>query len=346
LNVQGPLPKHTPLLVDALCDLGCQVELLPWGRRTEGERLPAKVSGRVRDVLVARRRIVRRDFSMVVVKTAHDWLTITRDLALVYSLPGDVTIVLQFHGSQSPRLVAPGSWLFKRATAMLLDRVDAILVLSKEEQAQWRTFSPKSRVFVVRNPRPMPAAATPGRAPNGTPTILCVSRLLPGKGVLELVCALPAIQREVPCRLVFAGDGPEAARLSELAATLGVRNSVELRGYVEGPELATLYDEATVFALPTSLSEGFPTAILEAMAAGLPIVTTRSRGPADHLVEGQHALFVPIREPEALATALVRVLGDADLRRKMASANRAKVHDFDADVVAKEYLAVLESIRA
>src|SRR5213078_3398067 len=97
--------------------LGCEVDLLPWGRRVEGERLPAKLMGRACDVASVRRAVVRGRFPMVVVKTAHDWLTLTRDLVLVHALPRDRIIVLQFHGSQSPRLVASGSWLFKRATA-------------------------------------------------------------------------------------------------------------------------------------------------------------------------------------------------------------------------------------
>jgi glycosyltransferase involved in cell wall biosynthesis len=96
--------------------------------------------------------------------------------------------------------------------------------------------------------------------------------------------------------------------------------------------------------LPTSLPEGFPTAILEAMSAGLPLVTTASRGPADHLVDGQNALFVPAHDPPALARALIRLLRDDRLRREMGDANREKVREFDPDVVAVEYRTALERI--
>jgi hypothetical protein len=121
-TVHGPLPKHTPRMVEALHRLGCEVELLPraapWGRRVEGERLPAKLLGRVRDVADVRRAHPRR--FPVVVKTAHDWLTLTRDLVLARSPARDRLIFVQFQGSQSPRLVAPGSWPFKLATKALL----------------------------------------------------------------------------------------------------------------------------------------------------------------------------------------------------------------------------------
>jgi glycosyltransferase involved in cell wall biosynthesis len=346
LNVRGPLPKHTPLLVDALRRQGCDVELLPWGRHEEGEGFAAKVLRRPRDVLAARRAIVDGDFSVVVVKTAHDWLTLSRDIALVQALPRDRVVVVQFHGSQSSRLVAPGSRAFKWASAALVRQVDGIFVLSRQEAAEWQAFRPGSRVAVVRNPRPASfAAGDPAEsAANGRKTVLFVARLIANKGVLDLVRALPLLQETVPCRLVLAGEGPEAEHVRALAADLGVADSVELAGYVEGADLARLYDIADVFALPTTHDEGFPTVILEAMAAGLPIVTTPTRGPVDHLVDGRHAVFVPAADPRALAQGIAQLLTDDELRAAMGAANREKAREFDADPVAAEYLAALTEI--
>ncbi|MGI8886650.1 MAG: glycosyltransferase family 4 protein [Gaiellaceae bacterium] len=345
-SVRGPLPKHTPILAEALRDLGCDVELLPWGRKVEGERLPAKLLGRVRDVVLARRTVVKGGYPVVVVKTAHDWLTLTRDLALIHLFPRDRVVVLQFHGSQSARLLAPGSRAFKRMTSLLLARADGVLVLSGEERAEWQAFSPRSHVSVVRNPRPLLSGDIVAKrhSVGGRKTILCVARLMPSKGVLDLVRALPLVRQTVSCRLVLAGEGPEQARLRTLATDLGVADWVDFPGYVEGAELAALYRSADVFALPTTHNEGFPTVILEAMETGLPIVTTPSRGAADHLVEGTHALFVPPHQPRALAVGLTRILTDHDLGQRLGTANRAKVHEFDADRVAKEYLTVLEAI--
>jgi glycosyltransferase involved in cell wall biosynthesis len=347
LTVRGPLPKLTPVLVEALRRRGCEVELLPWGRRFEGERLPSKLLSRARDVARARRAVVRGGFPIVVVHTSHDWLTLSRDLVLTRALvwQGRV-VVLQFHGSQSPRLVAAGSWLFKRATAALLAAADGILVLSREEQAEWQRFRPRTRVYVVRNPLPdLPAAG--GEVDESVPDepiVLCVSRLLEGKGVLELVRACAIVREHVPCRLVFAGEGPELERIRALAEELGMEGSVDLVGYLQDKELATMYRQATVFVLPTALSEGFPMAVMEAMAAGLPIVTTPSRGSADHLEEGRHALFAPARDPEALADRITRLLQDDDLREGMREANRTRARRFEADEVAAEYHATLVEV--
>jgi glycosyltransferase involved in cell wall biosynthesis len=343
-TVPGPLPKLVSLLADALRRRGCEVETLPWGRRTEGESKFAKTVSRLRDVLEARRAVKRGRFPIVVVNTAHDWSTLFRDVLLVRALAShDRVIVVHFHGSQAPRLVAPGSALFKRATAALIRSVDGVFVLSVDEQSQWQKFSPSSRVVVVRNPRPaLPQARVLDG--DGRPMILFVSRLMAEKGVFDLVHALALVNRQTTCRLVLAGDGPDATRVRALVADLNVGSSVELVGHVDDDKLTRLYAAADIFALPTSWAEGFPTVILEAMAAGLPIVTTKWRGPADHLAEGEHALFVPPNDPDALAASLLRLLRDRELCRRMSAANRKKVREFDPDAVAAEYLAALERI--
>ena len=345
-SARGPLPKLMPLLVEGLARLGCEVELLPWGGRSDREGLVTKLHGRLHDVAAARRAVVAGGFPVVVVNTAHDWWTLGRDYALLRRLPRRAVAVLQFHGSQSGRLLAPGSWTFKEATRAVVSRADGILLLSNDERLEWERFQPAVPKYVVRNPAPLlPELSEGEREPGpGTKTILCVARLIESKGVLDLVRALPLVREAVPCRLVLAGDGPERGRLLDLATEIGVRDAVTLAGYAAGEELTRLYRSADVFALPTTHYEGFPTVILEAMAAGLPIVTTAARGVKDHLENGKHALLVPARDPAALAAALVQVLGDPALRQRLGEANLQKVADFDADSVAEEYLLALRAI--
>jgi glycosyltransferase involved in cell wall biosynthesis len=345
-SIQGPVPKLTALLAGGLRGLGCEVEVLPWGRRREVERLPAKIVGRARDLLYARGVVRSGMYPVVYVNTAHDWSTLARDLALVLMLPQTSVVVLQLHGSQSGRLVRPGSRAFKWVTRALLHRTDGVLVLSNEEREEWQAFCPSMHVVVVRYPRPeLPSVELADIDANrGEKTILCVGRLIPGKGQQDLVRALPLVREVVPARLVLAGDGPERERLQALAVELGVGSSVELTGYVEGAKLTGLYVNADVFALPTTHDEGFPTVILEAMGAGLPIVTTRTRGAPDHLVDGEHVLYVPPHDPKTLAERLVLTLIDDDLNRRIGDANREKVREFEPHRVAAEYLAVLQAI--
>jgi glycosyltransferase involved in cell wall biosynthesis len=140
------------------------------------------------------------------------------------------------------------------------------------------------------------------------------------------------------------GDGPLASEVLAEVRTLGIEDRVVMLGYLQGPAMEATYAAATVFVLPTWWIEGFPTVIAEAMHAGLPIVTTAMRGMADHLEHETNALFVPPRDPMALAGALLRLLTDHRLRTTMGAANREALGRFSPAIVGREYLAVLQSV--
>ena len=363
-SAPGPLPKHTPLLVEGLRSLGCQVSTAAWGSG-EGERsLGERVAGRVKDLLRIWWMAARSSTDVVVVKTAHDWATLARDIPLMMGLRVVASArVIQFHGSQPESLLQGGRPLFRVATRLLLATVSAVLVLSREEKRLWGAFRPATPIYVVKNPhRPRPAlpepcglgeevgigagaSSLPGRTDeNDAPVVLFVGRLIAPKGVLDLVEAagmLAASTPDLPLRVVMAGDGPEAASIMSRARALGIADRVTLTGHVDTRALGRLYGRAWFLALPTSHPEGFPTVIAEAMAAGLPIVTTPIRGAVDYLEDGVNALFIPAGEPAALARAMRRLLKDAELRRSMGERNRARVALFSPDRVAREYLEAL-----
>jgi glycosyltransferase involved in cell wall biosynthesis len=251
---------------------------------------------------------------------------------------------VQFHGGHAGRLVASGNPSFKVATRAALRLADAVLVLSSEEQHALERFRPRTRAFVVANPFVPRAPSTPPAARREQPVLLFVGRLLEGKGIYDVLAAAAILRERVPCRVVFAGDGPEAASLRERVHRLGLDETVELRGHLDADDLAAAYAAADVFVLPTALSEGFPTVLAEAMAAGLPIVTTATRGAVDHLRNERNAIFVPAHDPPALAGAVERLLTDEALRETMARANREHVEDFAPDKVVEAYVAALEAI--
>lgn len=344
--IGGPLPKLAPLVADGLSRCGCDVVIEGWSAHRAGrEPLATKLAGRSRDLLRVQRRIRTWRPDVVYVATTHNWPALLRDLPLALSVPRRrPPLVLHLHGSESHRLVAPGHAALKHATDLLMGRVDAVLLLSTEELGEWRRFRPETRYEVVLNPF-VPVGGEP--APFGThgaPTVLCIARLVPAKGVLDLVDAF-AILRRRPCRLVIVGMGPARDDIIRRADLLGVSDSLSLPGYVSGVRLDAAYRGADVFALP-SYSEGFPLTVMEAMGHGLPIVTTPIRGCADHLAPDENALFVPPRDPEELARAIERLLDDEALRRRMGAANRAKVAEFAPDSVMPRYAEILRSVVA
>ncbi len=145
------------------------------------------------------------------------------------------------------------------------------------------------------------------------PLVGCVARLVPVKGVEDLLAAVPEVLAVIPqATVVFVGDGPLRPMLERRAAAMGLNGSVAfvgLRGDI--PELMRLFD---VVALP-SLNEGMGKAAVEAMAAGCPVVGSRISGIQDVIVDGQTGLLVPPRAPGALARAITRCLTDAAFAR-------------------------------
>lgn len=348
---RSPLVVHTPLLIDALRRLGCTVDLASWGG-VGPEPLWRRAVDRAAAIHRIRRRLRAQRYDVLVVKTAHDWRTLGRDLPLL-AWTRDVCRhrILQLHGSQADALPGTGREAFRRASRALAAASDAVLVLSREEQRHWQAACPGTPVHVVRNPFLPPAVPPPPAprqrlgVPEHVPVVLYVGRLQPLKGIDDLLVAAARAFAHRPAHLLIVGEGPERAALERQASAPGLRGSVTFTGHVAGETLAAAYAAADVFAL-ASRSEGFPTAILEAMAAGLPIVTTAIRGMRDHLQEGSNGLLVAPGDPAALAAALGRLLADADLRARMGAANRPAIAAFHPDRVATQYLAVLERVVA
>ncbi len=360
-TMQGYLTRLVPLLVDQLRTLGCYVETERWSRHSDHEALLEKVVGRAADLRRIYARLRHGCFDVLFVTTAHNPVGLTRDIPLVLVTRRVCPHrVIEFHGSYSHHLSAPGHTLLKLASRVLVGACDATLVLSRQEKDEWSAFYPAGRFELVANPFSPEFVGTAGapsdgevgegialarpRWRSGVPTLLFVGRLIPEKGILDLVRAVARVNATTPCRLLVAGDGPTASAVSQTANELGIASNVELLGYVSGPDLARCYHEADAFVLPTYWAEGFPIVLCEAMSAGLPIVTTALRGAADRLEEGVNALFVPPRRSDLLAQALVHILAADHLRASMAANNLAKVKEFAPEVVAPQYLAILESV--
>jgi glycosyltransferase involved in cell wall biosynthesis len=347
-HLRGPLPKHTPVLVAALRERGCEVLREPWGKAADDEALRGKLPRLVRDIRRVRRRLGDDGVDVMVIKTSHEWASLLRDLPLVMAVRRRVRyIVLQFHGGRSDILIGPGNRAFKAASWLLLRLTDGLLLLSCEEANETRTFYPRGSYHTVANPYTRNGHDDGGAERRSKePTLLFAARIVREKGIFDLVEAVARLRPRLPVRLLVAGGGPAQAELEARVHALGLEREVTLLGHLAHEEMADAYRSSDVFVLPTYWIEGFPTAISEAMDAGLPIVTTRIRGMADHLQEGLNALFVPDRNPAALAATLEELLKDDAQRARMGEANRRKVADFAPERVAAEYIRALEAVMA
>jgi glycosyltransferase involved in cell wall biosynthesis len=173
-----------------------------------------------------------------------------------------------------------------------------------------------------------------GPCPRGPAVV--VARLAEIKNIDALIRAVPLVVASVPhFTLRIVGDGPSRAALEALTAELGLQLHVAFTG--EANNVPQQLGEASMFVLP-SLSEGVSLSLLEAMATGLPVVATRVGGNVEVVVDGETGLLVPVKEPEKLAQAIIRLALAPELARRMGTAGRRRVETtFDVRWMVRAY---------
>ncbi len=177
---------------------------------------------------------------------------------------------------------------------------------------------------------------------NGGPLLLSVGRLVYQKGHEYLVHAMPRILGRYPdTKAVICGEGALRSALERQISELGLEDCVKLLG--NRNDISQYLASADVFVLP-SRWEGLPVALLEAMAAGLPVVATRVEG-VDEVVENERqGLLVPPQDSNALAEALLQLIGDPQLRKQMGAAARHRIQThYTLDIMCEKYLQVMTS---
>ncbi len=158
-----------------------------------------------------------------------------------------------------------------------------------------------------------------------------------------LLDAVARVQERTPAiRLLLVGDGDLRGDLEAQARSLGLSETVTFAGHrTDVPKALAVFD---VFVLP-SLWEGMPNVVLEAMAAGLPVVATAVGGTPEVVVDGVTGFLVPPRDPDALAEAITRLLRDPDLRRKMGQAGQKRIEQhFSIEETVRQTEALYEAL--
>jgi glycosyltransferase involved in cell wall biosynthesis len=159
--------------------------------------------------------------------------------------------------------------------------------------------------------------------------LVFAGRLGPQKALgvaLEAIATLPAVT------LVIAGDGPERAALEQRARDLGLGERVRFRGSVSRDEVLRLFRAADASVL-SSTWENFPHTVVEALAVGCPVIATAVGGVPEVVRDGENGLLVPPNDVAALAGAIERFFGDAELRRRLAEAASDSVSDYSEEAV-------------
>jgi glycosyltransferase involved in cell wall biosynthesis len=218
---------------------------------------------------------------------------------------------------------------------------DAIVTVSKgvREDVSDALGIPADRLSVIYNPIVTPELLRksdqpvdhPWFAEESPPVILSVGRLHPQKNYSGLIEAFATVRTEVDARLMILGEGESRAELEQRSEELGLADEVALPGSTENPYA---YMRRASVLVVSSFTEALPSALIEAMACGCPVVSTNcSSGPVEILQDGEYGRLVPVNDPDALAEGIVSTLRDPPPPSKLED----RAMDFSAETITDEY---------
>lgn len=238
-----------------------------------------------------------------------------------------------------------GPW-FRLSMERLFQRADAVIAISDGVASRVRAIAPRLSPVVVPNAcvdDALRASLVPRPERSAHPLVVACGRLAPQKGFDVLLDAFAKVRSRVPgARLRILGRGPLEARLRSQTSALDLDSAVEFVGFVDTP--AREFAAASVFCL-SSRFEGLGMVVVEAMAAGAPVVATDCPyGPAEILDGGRYGWLVPVEDAPALANALCDALTDAPKAAEFARLGLRRAQDYEARTIATRYVEVVERV--
>jgi glycosyltransferase involved in cell wall biosynthesis len=176
--------------------------------------------------------------------------------------------------------------------------------------------------------------------------VLYVGRLVPGKGVDDLLNAWAATSASVRAQgLTIIGDGSERKALQELSVSLGVTDSVTFLGAVTHDDLPTYYQQAALLVFPSAGKEGLGLVTIEAMGCDCPVLTSDTGSLADVVIEGQTGFVYPTGNTTALTQRLDELVDAAGLRAEVAARGGEAVRSrFSWSVIGKKYQTLYDGL--
>lgn len=176
--------------------------------------------------------------------------------------------------------------------------------------------------------------------------ILFLGSLVPYKGPDILLKAFSIIKKEIPdVELVFAGRGEMQKELEKLAEKFSVKESIKFAGFIEEDLKPFYYKAADIFCLPsTNMGESFGIVNLEAMASGVPIISSNLGGIPDIVEDGKNGLLVKPGDSKSLADAMIFLLENEDARKKMGNDGKMKVEDYSWKKIAEKTEEIYEKL--
>jgi glycosyltransferase involved in cell wall biosynthesis len=284
-------------------------------------------------LFTATRKSIGRDVGAVYVPIAQEFPGLVRDLGfLLIARAARLPAIVHLHGGTFGHFYASRTSTIRLLLRFTIGRAAVGIVLTESLRPALECVIPPQRVSVVSNGIDVPNAGDRRIRSDNTIRVLFLSSLHRRKGPLVFIEAFARAHQECPfLRGTVAGAWPsDEIRIEtlRLARDLGVERVLSFPGAVVGEAKRALFESADIFCFASLVPEGQPLVILEAMAAGLPVVAPSWPGIADTVVDGETGVLVREGSPEALADKLVHLARNSDHRFRLGAAGRQRYERF------------------
>jgi glycosyltransferase involved in cell wall biosynthesis len=251
-------------------------------------------------------------------------------------------VLYQVHGGDLPEVFFGTSVVKRRIGRLILQRPDAVVLLAEIERRAYERFTPLRRLSVIPNAINLDNGTSENLSERFSHEPLrlgYIGRLVEAKGIMDIVEALHLLsERGIHgFRLVIAGAGPMERTLRERIDSLSLDKEITLAGPLFGEAKLRFWQNTDLFVFPTFHPEGLPYTVLESLAMGVPMVTTRIGGISDAVTEGTHAIFVQPHDPSAIAEALLALTSNREqLQRMSVACRRRAVEQYSIERLARQ----------
>ncbi len=239
-----------------------------------------------------------------------------------------VKVIFHLHGGGFIKFYRNNeTYVSGRYIKSVLLSVEKIIVLSEQWKSALEEIIGVQNVAVIQNPIPSEKWLDLKRCTNGK-IIIFLGLLTKDKGIYDLLRAVSIVKKKIPEICVKIGGVGEVDKVVSFSKDMGLGDSVELLGWVDGREKEGLFASASLFVLP-SYYEGVPISILESMAVGVPVIATNVGGIPSIIKNGVNGVLVNPGDVESLSNAIVSLLTNSQIRESLSdNAKKDIINDY------------------
>ena len=224
-------------------------------------------------------------------------------------------IIVHLHGAEFEKFYFSGYKLRKSLIKWIFNSSSIVIVLSTQWEKFVQRICQSAEICILYNGA-NPDLFIPFKRVSKRINILFMGELGSRKGTYDLVQAFSEVHNKIPkSNLILGGDG-EIFEMKKIINQLGIQERVEVKGWLSGKEKIDAFREADIYVLP-SYNEGLPVSVLEAMAAGLPIISTPVGGTPEAVLSGENGILLDPGDIYQLGNALVKLCNEHELRKSM-----------------------------